>query len=83
MPTNMQSTGEDVQWLKGLNLAKVSAMEVRSWKMGENTLGPRLVASIHGGNTMSYDLEGIIARGSREWRRVPEWDSYCREKMAL
>ena len=44
---------------------------------------PRLVASIHGGNTSSYDLEGMIARGSREWRRAPEFDNYARKVMVI
>ena len=45
---------------------------------------PRMIASIHGGNTSnSYDLEALVARGSRDWTRVSEWDDYARRTMAL
>lgn len=40
---------------------------------------PRLIASIHGGNTMPYGPE----KYPDNWKRVPEWDAYCRERMAL
>ena len=72
-------TGEDYSFVQGLNFAVVSGIPPAAGC--EQT--PRLVASIHGGNTSSYDLEGMIARGSREWRRAPEWDSYVRERMKL
>ncbi len=39
---------------------------------------PRMIASIHGGNTCSK-----IDATKREWKRVPEWDAYCREAMKL
>jgi hypothetical protein len=39
-----------------------------------------MIASIHGGNTSgSYKL----IEQSTSWRRVPEWDAYCRDWMAL
>ena len=45
---------------------------------------PRMIASIHGQNSsQAYNLELLIAKGSREWRRVPEWDDYARGKMQL
>ena len=66
-------TSEDVEWLKGLNLATMT-----SFCTSRPADGPRLIATIHRGNTMPYDnLEG-----SSSWRRVPEWDSYCQEKAA-
>ncbi len=39
---------------------------------------PRMVASIHGGNTCAK-----IDAKTNAWRRVPEWDAYCREVMCL
>jgi glycosyltransferase involved in cell wall biosynthesis len=39
---------------------------------------PRMVASIHGGNTCAR-----LDAGKKEWSRVPEWDAYCRERMKL
>ena len=83
MPKNKQSTGEDVAWVKGLNLATVSGIAENTSELGIVRAEPRLIASIHGGNTMAYDLEGMIARGSREWRRAPEWYAWCREKVQV
>lgn len=77
LPKPGGGAGEDWHWLKGLNVATVSSVLT-----GLQT-EPRLIASIHGGNTQSYDLEGIIERGSQEWRRAPEWDDYARKAMAL
>src|SRR5580658_7482615 len=72
-PTGEYSGGEGYQWCQGLKVETVSAMCDE----------PRLVASIHGANTMSYDIEGMIARGSDNWKRVPAWDAYCVERMKL
>ena len=44
---------------------------------------PRLICAIHGGNSQHYDPAGFIAQGSQNWKRVPEWDAHCRERMAL
>lgn len=59
-----------------------------NWRAMSSIIGwepePRLIASIHGGNTAGYDLEGILARGGgTSWRRAVEWDKYARERMAL
>ncbi len=41
---------------------------------------PRMIARIHSGNTSNaYDPREMAARS--EWRRVPEWDAYCRATM--
>ena len=46
--------------------------------------GPRMIASIHGGNSSGgYDFKRLAAEGSRNWKRVPEWDEHCRERMKL
>jgi hypothetical protein len=80
LPKNNQSSGEDVEWLKGLNVATISGIPPAAGCEQQ----PRLIASIHGGNTMSYDIEAQIARGAeRSWRRAPEWDEFCRGRMAL
>jgi hypothetical protein len=64
---------EDVAWLRGLNLATVPSLYPNA------LCEPRLIASIHGGNTMPYDdLES-----STSWRRTPQFDSFCRERMVL
>lgn len=69
---------EDTQFCQGLKVEAVSALH------GERQFEqPRMVARIHSGNTSkSYNIEDAIARGSREWKRVPQWDDYCRKVFA-
>jgi hypothetical protein len=86
LPKRPGGDGEDVVWLRGLNLATVSGIPrtVHPKDPPGPLPEPRLIASIHGGNTMPYDLEDMVARGGHTtWRRAPEWDDYCRERMKL
>jgi hypothetical protein len=39
---------------------------------------PRMIASIHGGNTCAK-----IDADQKEWRRAEQWDDYCRGVMTL
>jgi glycosyltransferase involved in cell wall biosynthesis len=41
---------------------------------------PRMIASIHAGNAIHYTEVG---RNPGAWTRVPEWDDYCKGRMAL
>ncbi len=43
----------------------------------ELDLNPRMIASLHGGNTCAEIKPGV------EWTRVPDWDSVCRKSMQL
>lgn len=77
------SSGEDYEWLRGLKLARTSSL-VDNIATGD--IEPMLIASIHAGNTSaSYQQLLAIDCGQRDhyFRRVPEWDSVCRERMAL
>jgi O-antigen biosynthesis protein len=68
--------GEDTAWIKGLKLNT----EALWWKRkNQRPADPRMIASIHGGNTSpAYKkLKGP------EWTRVPEWDEYCAREMKL
>jgi len=85
-------TGEDTDFIKGRNVCAVpgfgaqdkTAVIQSAERLGDTfTPLPRLIASIHGGNTMPYDLEDMMAHGSTEWKRAPEWDSYARKVMEL
>lgn len=70
------SRGEDKAWLR-----EVESMGVTSIvnPTAQNELGvPRMIASVHAGNTSTPDPST-----SSNFKRVPEWDSYCRERMAL
>lgn len=44
---------------------------------------PRMIHHVHGGNTWTPDYAKAAAHGSNNWRRAPEWDDFCRERMAL
>ncbi len=80
------SEAEDRKFCMGLNCAAASGIPRTVYQKDSpgSLPEPRLIASIHGGNTADYDIEGIIARGGgNNWRRVPEWDVYCCERMKL
>lgn len=62
---------EDYSWCNGLNIKTTSSIL--------NHRQPRMIASCHGGNTSDYrDLNP-----NSGWKRVPEWDDYCRKAMEL
>lgn len=70
-------TGEDVAWLDGLWRSARSSVALPGY-LGQQAIDPRLIASIHDGNTSGQyrDIET-----SPSWRRAPEWDEYCRKAM--
>ncbi len=78
-------TGEDYAWLKGVDSLGVdSTFGIHPASVREHNAGPRMIASIHGGNTSPVYkreyLEGSQAQRG-EWKRVPQWDDYCRQTM--
>ena len=85
-PKTKESSGEDTLWIQGLNVAAVSALaessddevslQSRAWWRG---FTPRMVARIHGGNTMQVNPE---VDDPERWKRVPEWDARVRELLA-
>jgi glycosyltransferase involved in cell wall biosynthesis len=69
--------GEDTAFIQGLNVESVSSMrKVTGTRFPP--CEPRMIASIHGGNSAAYD-----PKQSHSWQRAPEWDAYCRERMKL
>ena len=80
LPTSApDSASEDARFITGLNCVGISGTA------GEECAQPRMVARIHAGNTsQAYDPRNM-ERSNRvrggPWRRVPEWDSYCRSVM--
>lgn len=76
------SQGEDNEWLRWLKLERDNSL----YGWDEATLAePRLVASIHAGNTSdSYRTLLAVNCEQRDhyFRRVPEYDAVCREAMA-
>ena len=75
-----ETQGVEDHWLREKNLLAVSALVGPDKANPETTCDPRMIARIHGGNTSNgYKLEEYVAKGSREWKRVPFWDSRVRE----
>lgn len=90
LPKGPQSAGEDTVWLDGLRRLGISSGVPATLSPGrplgfdqpsEDDCQPRMIASIHGGNTSGFWLQHRDKEPM--FRRAPEWDSYCREKMAL
>lgn len=77
------SKGEDYQWIQGMNVkSETFGLDINP--QGQPLVEPPMIASIHGSNSCNTtDPAAEIARGSQQWKRVPEWDVYCREAMKL
>jgi hypothetical protein len=69
LPAAPGGTGEDWKWQQGLKRTAVSAMAYK----------PRMIASIHGGNTSDYSI--LDNPKQRSFRRIPHWDEHCRKVM--
>ena len=82
-PFEATSQGEDVRFCTGLKCVGVrgigSPIVAEDHPPDQDT--PRMIARIHGGNTSTAyrpELMAAIERQGGEWKRAPEWDSYCR-----
>jgi glycosyltransferase involved in cell wall biosynthesis len=78
LPKPGGAAGEDTAWLAGVKLRAESGFAVDAT--------PLMIAGIHGGNTsVAYrrDVMEAVERQGGEWKRVPIWNDYCRERMAL
>lgn len=77
-------TGEDYAWLKGVDSVGVTGLQSPMAPDGSPNHAAWMIASIHGGNTSpAYKyLEACEAQGEK-WKRVSEWDEYCRKVMSL
>lgn len=64
--------GEDKAWIRGVDSLGVSSLG----PSGDDY--PRLIASIHGGNSSTPDPKGLAS-----FTRVAEWDEHCRKLMTL
>ena len=91
LPTSApDSASEDARFITGLNCVGISGTAARiedasNLPAGEECAQLRMIARIHAGNTsQAYDQRNM-ERSNRvrggPWRRVPEWDSYCRSVM--
>lgn len=83
-PFDDVSHGEDTGFVKKLNVLGVSSLQdpqdLQPLKPYiPQGYEPRMVASVHGGNSSGYEPE----KDRASTRRVVEWDSYCRKVMQL
>ena len=83
-PFEATSQGEDIRFCTGLECVGVPACTPGMYidqTNGVVTPTPRMIARIHAGNTSTVyrpELMAAIERQGGEWKRSPEWDSYCR-----
>lgn len=78
-PFEDKAYGEDTAWLLGVDSLGVSTIPGACTEES-----PRMIASIHGGNTSpAYRAELMRAseKQNGEWKRAPQWDGYCRRTM--
>ena len=75
-------------WEAGLKLVAASSLtchrplpEIAPGAVIHEDCEPRMIASVHGSNTQSENYRSIGV--AHEFKRVPEWDAYCRERMRL
>lgn len=70
--------GEDTAWIAGQKVCGVSSIVDEQ---------PRLICSIHGGNTNPGYATLVAApqcdQVRSQFERVPGWDAYCAERMKL
>ncbi len=66
-----------------IELPYIDGDRVRRIEPGPITYeNPRMIASIHSGNTCAK-IDSTSNGGKEVWTRVPQWDAYCREAMKL
>lgn len=75
-PFPRKHAGEDTQWL--LNGRFRIFATPSTFAFHGLPIEPRMICSIHGGNTSSK-----ISPGKPEWTRTPQYDDLCRSRMAL
>jgi len=89
-PFEATSQGEDVRFCTGLKCVGVPTGPMLGKLTGLSNVkpskdaAPRMIARIHSGNTSTVyraELMAAIERQGGEWKRSPEWDSYCRGVM--
>lgn len=83
LPKQRGGTGEDWEFQRELKRVAISALHERSTTEGCITIGeyePRMVATIHAGNTADYSPEHL-RKSASNWTRVPGWDVTLKKIM--
>jgi hypothetical protein len=73
-PMHDKGVGEDHDFLLDLHAAGMRSVDV-------NPMYPRMIARIHGSNTSNAYNPADMARETQHWKRVPEWDEFCRRTL--
>ncbi len=84
LPKYGTGAGEDAEFIRSVDTLGVACVAAQDEPEGngDDMDQPRMIASLHGDNTSTITALAI-KHGDSMIRRVPEWDSFCREKMAL
>jgi hypothetical protein len=87
-PKPGKMTGEDKEFCRDRDTLGVSSMlDPTKGITSAKDLQPRIIASIHGGNSSDQYADVIrrVEKGENlsNWKRVPQWDEHCRKVMAL
>lgn len=77
VPFPRKHAGEDTQWLLNGRGFRIFATP-STFAFHGLPIEPRMICSIHGGNTSSK-----ISPGKPEWTRAAQYDVLCRERMRL
>lgn len=79
LPKKKGGPAEDVEWLR-----EVDSLGVNVYPSTEFSPSPRMIASIHDGNTQYYNPAEYVARQmGTSWKRAAEWDEHARKVMSL
>lgn len=77
------SYGEDSEWLKRVKWQAINSRPIDDDPPMHHNEQPRMIASIHGGNTSSAYDPKQMRDNPQQWRRVPEWDGFLERTMRL
>ena len=91
-PKRPGESGEDTLWLREVDSYGAPSVVWNHPDGGPTVLPsydtndppqPRMIASIHGGNTSTQYQDVVGMQSSPSWKRTPEWDAHCRSRMQL
>ncbi len=72
------SCGSEKRGLSAVKIISQGSLVTSQSERAVADMAPRMIAGIHGGNTCaSINPDGV------EWKRVPEWDEFCKREMQL
>ncbi len=82
------NNGEDARWLMGMKAVGASSLIVPDGIPFTDPMKPRMIARIHSGpsgntsNAYNPQVMRAVEKQGGEWKRVSEFDDYCRKVFA-